>query len=127
MSGGAEIELAGQKRAEGRGARELGADTHLGEEETRGGSHVVVGDEDDLVDGVADDREVERVGATRRERAGRGVDVGELDDLAGAEVEYLMKEEFARFADDILWRRSKLGLTMPRQDREALETFMAAA
>ena len=38
-----------------------------------------------------------------------------------------MREEFARFADDIVWRRSKLGLTMPRQDREALETFMATA
>jgi glycerol-3-phosphate dehydrogenase len=49
------------------------------------------------------------------------------DDLTAAEVRYLMKEEFARFADDILWRRSKLGLTMPRQDRAALETFMAAA
>ena len=49
------------------------------------------------------------------------------DDLTGAEVHYLMKEEFARFADDIVWRRSKLGLTMSRQDREALEKFMAAA
>jgi glycerol-3-phosphate dehydrogenase len=38
-----------------------------------------------------------------------------------------MKEEFARFADDILWRRSKLGLTMSRRDRDALEAFMATA
>ncbi len=49
------------------------------------------------------------------------------DDLTAAEVRYLMREEFARFADDILWRRSKLGLTMPRRDRDALETYMAAA
>ena len=49
------------------------------------------------------------------------------DDLTGAEVRYLMREEFARFADDILWRRSKLGLTMSRPDRGALATFMAAA
>ena len=49
------------------------------------------------------------------------------DDLTGAEVRYLMKEEFARFADDILWRRSKLGLTMSRPDRDALAAFMAAA
>lgn len=49
------------------------------------------------------------------------------DDLTAVEVRYLMKEEFARFADDILWRRSKLGLTMSRRDRDALETFMAAA
>ncbi len=46
------------------------------------------------------------------------------DDLTGAEVHYLMREEFARFADDILWRRSKLGLTMSRQDRDALATYM---
>lgn len=49
------------------------------------------------------------------------------DDLTASEVRYLMKEEFARFADDVLWRRSKLGLTMPRQDRDALEIFMASA
>lgn len=49
------------------------------------------------------------------------------DDLTGAEVRYLMTEEFARFAGDILWRRSKLGLAMPLQDREALATYMAAA
>lgn len=49
------------------------------------------------------------------------------DALNASEVRYLMKEEFARFADDVLWRRSKLGLTMSRRDRDALETFMAAA
>lgn len=56
-------------------------------------------------------------------------DLGPLfgDDLTGAEVRYLMTAEWARFADDILWRRSKLGLTMPAQDRAALATFMAAA
>ena len=46
-------------------------------------------------------------------------------DLTGAEVRYLMIHEWARFPDDILWRRSKLGLTMPRADREALAAFMA--
>jgi glycerol-3-phosphate dehydrogenase len=48
-------------------------------------------------------------------------------ELTGAEVRYLMREEWARFPDDILWRRSKLGLTMPPSDREALTAFMAAA
>ncbi|MBR0698014.1 glycerol-3-phosphate dehydrogenase [Bradyrhizobium lablabi] len=48
-------------------------------------------------------------------------------ELTGAEVRYLMRREWARFPDDILWRRSKLGLTMPQADREALATFMAAA
>lgn len=46
-------------------------------------------------------------------------------DLTGAEVRYLMAKEWARFPDDILWRRSKLGLTMPREDRDALAAFMA--
>ena len=48
-------------------------------------------------------------------------------DLTGAEVRYLMTKEWARFPDDILWRRSKLGLTMPAADREALAAFMATA
>ncbi|MBR1122640.1 glycerol-3-phosphate dehydrogenase [Bradyrhizobium lablabi] len=47
-------------------------------------------------------------------------------ELTGAEVCYLMAKEWARFPDDILWRRSKLGLTMPAADREALAAFMAA-
>jgi glycerol-3-phosphate dehydrogenase len=48
-------------------------------------------------------------------------------ELTGAEVRYLMAKEWARFPDDILWRRSKLGLTMPPEGREALSAFMAAA
>jgi glycerol-3-phosphate dehydrogenase len=48
-------------------------------------------------------------------------------ELTGAEVRYLMACEWARFPDDILWRRSKLGLTMPSGDREALTAFMAGA
>jgi glycerol-3-phosphate dehydrogenase len=46
-------------------------------------------------------------------------------ELTGAEVRYLMAREWARFPEDILWRRSKLGLTMPPQDRDALAAFMA--
>jgi glycerol-3-phosphate dehydrogenase len=48
-------------------------------------------------------------------------------ELTGAEVRYLMAHEWARFPDDVLWRRSKLGLTMPPQDRDALAAFMADA
>ncbi|MET0220636.1 MAG: glycerol-3-phosphate dehydrogenase [Tardiphaga sp.] len=46
-------------------------------------------------------------------------------ELTEAEVRYLMTKEWARFPDDILWRRSKLGLTMPPAAREALAAFMA--
>ena len=48
-------------------------------------------------------------------------------ELTAAEVRYLMAQEWARFPDDILWRRSKLGLTMPPGDRDALAAFMATA
>jgi glycerol-3-phosphate dehydrogenase len=48
-------------------------------------------------------------------------------ELTGAEVRYLMAHEWARFPDDVLWRRSKLGLTMTPEDRDALATFMATA
>jgi len=60
-----------------------------------------------------------------KERADLGPAFG--PELTAAEVRYLMAKEWARFPDDILWRRSKLGLTMPPQDREALAVFMAAA
>ena len=46
-------------------------------------------------------------------------------ELTAAEVRYLMTKEWARFPDDILWRRSKLNLTMDQVDRERLAVFMA--
>jgi glycerol-3-phosphate dehydrogenase len=69
-----------------------------------------------------------RVGAVLGEAKSRA-DLGPAfgPELTGAEVRYLMAKEWARFPDDILWRRSKLGLTMPPQEREALAAFMAAA
>jgi glycerol-3-phosphate dehydrogenase len=48
-------------------------------------------------------------------------------ELTAAEVRYLMTKEWARFPDDVLWRRTKLGLTMPPEGREALAAFMAAS
>lgn len=55
-------------------------------------------------------------------------DLGERfgPDLAAAEVRYLMREEWAEAADDILWRRSRLGLGFPPAARVALARFMAA-
>ncbi|WP_257166502.1 glycerol-3-phosphate dehydrogenase [Bradyrhizobium sp. SRS-191] len=47
--------------------------------------------------------------------------------LTEAEVRYLMSREWARFADDVLWRRSKLGLSLGATERDALAAFMAAA
>ena len=48
-------------------------------------------------------------------------------DLTEAEVHYLMTEEWAQDVDDILWRRSKLGLRFNAEQRAALATFMAGA
>ena len=44
--------------------------------------------------------------------------------LSAAEVRYLMKEEWARTVDDILWRRSKLGLKLRPGEKELLARFM---
>lgn len=48
-------------------------------------------------------------------------------DLTEREVLYLMKHEWARRAEDILWRRSKLGLHLSAADSAALDQYMAAA
>ena len=58
-----------------------------------------------------------------RDKADLGPGFG--PELTGAEVRYLMANEWARFPDDILWRRSKLGLTIGSEDRERLAAFMA--
>ncbi len=47
-------------------------------------------------------------------------------DLTAAEVRYLMEREWARSADDVLWRRSKLGLRFSAAQRGQLENFMSA-
>jgi glycerol-3-phosphate dehydrogenase len=47
-------------------------------------------------------------------------------DLTAAEVRYLMEREWAQTEDDVLWRRTKLGLRFSPQERERLARFMAA-
>ena len=46
-------------------------------------------------------------------------------DLSEAEVRYLMRAEWAATADDILWRRSKLGLRVDADDVARLAAFMS--
>jgi glycerol-3-phosphate dehydrogenase len=48
------------------------------------------------------------------------------DDLTGAEVRYLVENEWAQSADDVLWRRSKLGLKATPEQRNALGQFIAS-
>ena len=47
--------------------------------------------------------------------------------LHAAEVEHLVEHEWARTPDDILWRRTKKGLTMPREGERRLHEFLEAA
>jgi glycerol-3-phosphate dehydrogenase len=47
-------------------------------------------------------------------------------DLTEREVAYLMEAEWARAPDDVLWRRSKLGLRIGAEGRAALAAFMTA-
>ncbi len=44
--------------------------------------------------------------------------------LSEREIEHLKKNEWARTADDILWRRSKLGLHMSKLEMAALNEYM---
>jgi glycerol-3-phosphate dehydrogenase len=46
-------------------------------------------------------------------------------DLSASEVRYLMRHEWAETADDILWRRSKLGLRLTADEQAALARFIA--
>jgi len=46
--------------------------------------------------------------------------------LTEAEIDYLIENEWAEQADDILWRRSKLGLHMSEADRDRVAAHMRA-
>ena len=45
--------------------------------------------------------------------------------LTEREVRWLMDREWARNADDVLWRRSKLGLRVSKEEARALDEWMA--
>lgn len=47
-------------------------------------------------------------------------------DLYEAELRYLRDAEFARSAEDVLWRRTKLGLHLPAATEAAIEQWFAA-
>ncbi len=46
-------------------------------------------------------------------------------DLYECEVEYLMAHEWAKTADDVLWRRSNMGLYLNEEQKDKLNTWMA--
>jgi glycerol-3-phosphate dehydrogenase len=45
--------------------------------------------------------------------------------LTAAEVDYLVRREWARTAEDILWRRSKLGLHVPVDAPAKIDAYLA--
>jgi glycerol-3-phosphate dehydrogenase len=45
--------------------------------------------------------------------------------LMAAEVDYLVRREWARTAEDILWRRSKLGLHVPVDAAAKIDAYLA--
>ncbi len=55
-------------------------------------------------------------------------DLGKLfgSDLYEAEVRYLIEHEWARHAEDVLWRRTKDGLRLSKEQVRSLEEYMAA-
>lgn len=69
-------------------------------------------------------------GTKARVILGKAQDVSELGryfgaDLYQAEVDYLVAQEWARTAEDVLWRRTKLGLRIGPEDGAALAGYLA--
>ncbi|HET6621741.1 MAG TPA: glycerol-3-phosphate dehydrogenase [Dongiaceae bacterium] len=61
---------------------------------------------------------------TAQSAADLGRDFGAT--LTEAEIDYLMREEWAEIAADVLWRRSKLGLRLNAEQAAAVDAAMAA-
>ncbi|VWX47127.1 glycerol-3-phosphate dehydrogenase [Novosphingobium sp. 9U] len=59
-----------------------------------------------------------------RDMAALGEDFGH--GLTAAEVDYLVAQEWARTAEDVLWRRTKLGLRLDAAQVDKLKTYMGA-
>jgi len=75
-------------------------------------------------------RRLARAYGTRADRfLGRARSLADLGEdfgsgLTAAEVDYLYEQEWARSAEDVLWRRSKLGLHVPPETVERLEAYL---
>jgi glycerol-3-phosphate dehydrogenase len=72
---------------------------------------------------------VRRHGTRTPQVLGKAIEPGDLGQHFGAglterEVDYLVAEEWARTAEDILWRRTKCGLHMHDSERDTLEQHL---
>lgn len=77
------------------------------------------------------ERLVRAYGTRARQILSGGTSQGDLGRDFGAtlterEIRYLVAEEFARTADDIVWRRSKLGLRLSKGEIAVLDDWMKA-
>ncbi|SEL27302.1 homodimeric glycerol 3-phosphate dehydrogenase (quinone) [Roseovarius nanhaiticus] len=66
--------------------------------------------------------EAQEVLGAVKQRSDLGQDFGAT--LTAAEVDWLMDREYARSADDVLWRRTKLGLRLSKEQSTALQDYM---
>ena len=95
---------------------------------------------DEMVDGLRRDfgflpqrlarRLVRAYGTDARNILGKAGSLDDLGrmfgaDLSEAEVDWLVAQEWARTADDILWRRSKLGLRFTADEAADLSEWLA--
>jgi glycerol-3-phosphate dehydrogenase len=65
----------------------------------------------------------ERIVGPSTKLADMGIDFG--GGLYEREVDWLVREEWANTADDILWRRTKLGLHVPAEGAAKLAEWLA--
>ena len=75
-------------------------------------------------------RLLRQYGTKARVVLGKATEAGDLGrhfgwDLYAAEVDYLVAHEWARTAQDVLWRRTKVGLRVSADEAKALEAYLA--
>jgi glycerol-3-phosphate dehydrogenase len=80
-----------------------------------------------LIDAIArrHGSRAERILGEARSAADLGTHFGNT--LYAAEIDYCMREEWARAPDDVLWRRTKCGLHLSAAQREAVGNYVRAA
>lgn len=66
--------------------------------------------------------EAKDVLGTAQSKTDLGTDFG--SDMTQREVEWLIKNEYARSADDIVWRRSKIGLRLTKEQISTLDVWI---
>jgi len=105
------------------------------------GGDFAVNDRDTLVQRLMDDysfltkpwalRLVKAYGTEAQVILGDAKQAGDLGEdfgatLTSAEVDWLMRREYARTAEDVVWRRSKLGLRLDAGQIAAIDAYMTA-